>query len=230
MATVETPTEVRATAKYVRTAPRKAQLVAAEIRGRRAVEARQVLAFMTRAAARDVDKVLASAIANAEANHGLSGDDLYVAAAEVGSGPTLKRWRARARGRVGRIKKRTCHITIRLALVEEAVAAAKAPAVEEKPKTPARARRTKAETPVAEPAAAVPGEAEQAAEEKPKRAPRRKAAEPAAEAAPAAEEKPKRAPRKKAEPAPQAEASPAAEEKPKRAPRKKAEPKPEEES
>src|ERR671932_1880389 len=116
MATVEdTRTQVRAEARYVRTAPRKAQLVAEQIRGRSVPEARTILAFMTRDAARDVEKVLSSAVANAEANHGLVGDELYVSVATVGAGPTLKRWRARARGRVARIKKRTCHITIRLA-------------------------------------------------------------------------------------------------------------------
>ena len=121
MATIETPVnEVRAEARYVRTAPRKAQLVADQIRGRTVPEARTILAFTARDAARDVEKVLASAVANAEANHGLVGDDLYVSAAYVGAGPTLKRWRARARGRVARIKKRTCHITIRLALSAEA--------------------------------------------------------------------------------------------------------------
>ena len=78
-------------------------------------EARTILAFMTRDAARDVRRVLDSAAANAEANHGLDSDDLYVVSAFVGAGPTLKRWKARARGRVGRIKKRTCHITIALA-------------------------------------------------------------------------------------------------------------------
>lgn len=226
MADVETPTEVRATAKYVRTAPRKAQLVAAEIRGRRAVEARQILAFMTRDAARDVDKVLASAIANAEANHGLSGDELYVSAAEIGSGPTLKRWRARARGRVGRIKKRTCHITIRLAPVEEAAPAPRAPAVEEKPRAQSRARRPKAEATVTTPEAPPPAVDEPAPEEKPKRAPRKKPAGPAAGPGAEAEATPK-PPRPRTKPA--AEAAPAAE-KPKRAPRKKAEPKPEEES
>ena len=119
MAAVEERTFVRAEARYVRTAPRKAQLVAEQIRGRTVPEARTILAFMTRDAARDVEKVLTSAVANAEANHGLDGDELYVLTATVGSGPTLKRWRARARGRVARIKKRTCHITIALALPEE---------------------------------------------------------------------------------------------------------------
>ena len=118
MATIETPTEFRAEAKYVRAAPRKAQLIVSEIRGMPVAEARTALTFMTRAAAEDVAKVLASAIANAETHPDYNGEDLYVSAAFVGSGPTLKRWRARARGRVGRIKKRTCHITIRLATVE----------------------------------------------------------------------------------------------------------------
>ena len=119
MAAVEERTSVRAEARYVRTAPRKAQLVAEQIRGRSVPEARTILAFMTRDAARDVEKVLSSAVANAEANHGLDGDELYVLAATVGAGPTLKRWRARARGRVARIEKRTCHITIALALPED---------------------------------------------------------------------------------------------------------------
>src|SRR5205814_10693830 len=116
MATVDQPrTEVRAEAKYVRAAPRKAQLVAEQIRGRTVPEARTILAFTTRDAARDLEKVLASAVANAETNHGLVGDDLYVSAAYVGAGPTQKRWRARARARGARIRKRTCHITIRRA-------------------------------------------------------------------------------------------------------------------
>jgi large subunit ribosomal protein L22 len=172
MAAVEEPrTQVRAEARYVRTAPRKAQLVTEQIRGRTVPEARTILAFMTRDAARDVERVLSSAVANAEANHNLDGDDLYVSVAVVGAGPTLKRWRARARGRVARIKKRTCHITIALALPEGGVIPAPRPA-------PA-------------PAAAAEPPAEE--EAKPKRAPARKKAEeqPAAEEAPAAEEKPK---------------------------------------
>ena len=116
MAAVETRSQVRAEARYVRAAPRKAQLIVDQIRGRSVPEARTILAFMTRDAANDVRKVLDSAAANAEANHGLMADELYVVSAFVGAGPTLKRWRARARGRVGRVKKRTCHITIALAL------------------------------------------------------------------------------------------------------------------
>jgi large subunit ribosomal protein L22 len=201
MAAVEERTSVRAEVRYVRTAPRKAQLVAEQIRGRTVPEARTILAFMTRDAARDVEKVLTSAVANAEANHGLDGDELYVLTATVGSGPTLKRWRARARGRVARIKKRTCHITIALALPEEQAIPAPLP----KPAPVA--------APVPEPEAVEEEEAPP-----PKRATRRKAAETAE----TTEEKPKpkRAPRKKAETA-EAEEKP----KPKRAPRKKAEPK-----
>ena len=108
----ERRTTARAQARFVRSAPRKVQLVVDQIRGRTVPEARTILAFLTRAAAKDVERVLTSAVANAEANHGLIGDDLYVAEAYVGGGPMLKRYRARARGRVARIRKRTCHITI----------------------------------------------------------------------------------------------------------------------
>ena len=114
MATVE-KTEVRAQAKWVRISPRKARVVAEHIRGRSVPEARTVLAFTQRAAAVEIAKVLKSAVANAEANHGLIGDELLVYACTIDEGPTIKRWRARARGRVARIRKRTCHITIRLA-------------------------------------------------------------------------------------------------------------------
>jgi large subunit ribosomal protein L22 len=191
MATTEdTRTQVRAEARYVRTAPRKAQLVTEQIRGRPVPEARTILAFMTRDAARDVEKVLSSAVANAEANHNLDADELYVSVATVGAGPTLKRWRARARGRVARIKKRTCHITIALALPEGGVIPAPRPA-------PA---------PAPEPAAEE--------EEKPKRAPRKKAEEPTAESA-AAEDKPK-TPKRTTKPKADAEATAETKPKPKR--------------
>src|SRR5919199_3390386 len=114
MATTEETREVRAEAKWVRSSPRKARLVVEHIRGRTVPEARTVLAFSERAVAREVEKVLRSAVANAEANHGLVGDDLVVSAAYVDEGPTIKRWRPRARGRVARIRKRTCHITVKL--------------------------------------------------------------------------------------------------------------------
>jgi large subunit ribosomal protein L22 len=143
-ATSERP-EVRAEAKWVRVSPRKARLVVEHIRGRSVPEARTVLAFTTRAAAREVEKVLRSAVANAEANHGLVGDDLLVSAAYVDEGPTIKRWRARARGRVARIRKRTCHITVKLGENPRAVTAppkrAAASAEAEKPKRAPRARK-----------------------------------------------------------------------------------------
>ena len=193
MAAVQEPrTQVRAEARYVRTAPRKAQLVAEQIRGRPVPEARTILAFMTRDAARDVEKVLSSAVSNAETNHGLVGDELYVSIATVGAGPTLKRWRARARGRVARIKKRTCHITIALALPDEqaipeprgAVVLQPEPVEEETPK-PKRAPR-KADEP----------KEEAKAEEKPKparkRATKSKAEEPKAETKPKPKPRPKR--------------------------------------
>jgi large subunit ribosomal protein L22 len=107
--------EVRAQAKWVRCSARKARLVTEHIRGRSVPEARTVLAFTQRAAAREIEKVLHSAVSNAEANHGMNGDELVVAAAYVDEGPTIKRWRARARGRVARIRKRTCHITVLVA-------------------------------------------------------------------------------------------------------------------
>jgi large subunit ribosomal protein L22 len=106
--------EVRAAAKWVRITPRKARLVVEHIRGRTVPEARTMLAFTDRAAAREIDKLLRSAVANAEANHNLVGDDLVVKTAYVDEGPTIKRWRARARGRAARIRKRMCHITITL--------------------------------------------------------------------------------------------------------------------
>jgi large subunit ribosomal protein L22 len=108
---------VRAQARWVHSSARKARLVTDLIRGRSVPEARTILAFSNRAVAKDVEKVLRSAVANAESRPDLhwAGDELVVAAAYADEGPTLKRWRARARGRVARIRKRTCHITIELA-------------------------------------------------------------------------------------------------------------------
>src|SRR3954470_16126635 len=121
MATVETPEQqVQATAKWVHSSARKARLVTDQIRGRSVPEARTILAFTQKAVARDVEKVLRSAVANAEANHNLEGDDLVISAIYADEGPTLKRFRPRARGRVGRIFKRTCHITIKLVEAEQA--------------------------------------------------------------------------------------------------------------
>ena len=117
-AAVQDRDTVRAQARYVRCSARKARLVLEHIRGKQAAEAAAILAFQPRAAARDAGKVLASAIANAENNNGYDADDLVVVAAYADEGPTLKRWRPRARGRVNRIRKRTCHITIQLAVAE----------------------------------------------------------------------------------------------------------------
>ena len=106
---------VRAQAKWVRTSARKARLVLDHIRGRSVPEARTILAFTPRAVATDIEKVLRSAVANAESAHGLDGDELVVESAFADEGPTLKRWKPRARGRVNRIRKRTCHVTLVLA-------------------------------------------------------------------------------------------------------------------
>ena len=150
MAAVETQTTVRAQAKYVRSSARKARLITDLIRGRSVPEARTVLAFSARAVAKDVEKVLRSAIANAESRPDLhwNGDDLVVVTAYADEGPTLKRHRPRARGRVNAIMKRTCHITVELAQSPQAIAqAAEAAAA-----APKRTRTKKAaeEAPVAE--------------------------------------------------------------------------------
>jgi Ribosomal protein L22p/L17e len=135
---------VKASSKYVRTSPRKARLVVEHIRGRSVPEARTVLAFTQRAVARDIEKLLKAAVANAEANHGLIGDDLLVSAAYI--------------------RKRTCHITLKLSPIEDvAVTRAEPAAAEEKPK---RAPRRKA-APKAE-----------KGESKPKRRPAKKSATP----------------------------------------------------
>ena len=131
---------VRAQAKWVRTSARKARLVLDHIRGRPVPEARTILAFTARAAATDIEKVLRSAVANAESNLGLDGDDLLVEAAYADEGPTLKRWKPRARGRVNRIRKRTCHVT--LVLVE-------------RPEESTGRRRRRQTTPAAEAATAT---------------------------------------------------------------------------
>ena len=145
MSAVETPREVRAQAKYVRMSPRKARLVAEHIRGRSVPEARAVLAFTSREAAGVLQKVLQSAVSNAEANHGIAEDRLYVKTTYVDGGPVMKRWRARARGRVARIRKRTCHITVTLAERQQASPTEESVQAEavESATTPKRAAKTK---------------------------------------------------------------------------------------
>ena len=160
MAVVETAERqtVRAQAKWVHSSARKARLVTDLIRGRSVPEARTVLAFSKRAVAKDVEKVLRSAVANAESRPDLlwNGDDLVVAVAYADEGPTLKRWRARARGRASSIKKRTCHITIELAQAPAAAAAApaaKEPRRRRSERAPVSADQPQAEPPAEEPAA-----------------------------------------------------------------------------
>jgi large subunit ribosomal protein L22 len=158
MPATETRPEVHATAKWVGSSARKARLVTDLIRGRSVPEARTILAFSERAVAHDVEKVLRSAVANAEANNGWNGDELVVVTAYADEGPTLKRWRARARGRVARIRKRTCHITVRLAQLDEV-------AVEERPRRGPAVPVTAAPEPAeAEAAAAAEEPAEPSAE------------------------------------------------------------------
>src|SRR5260221_9064441 len=144
MAAVETTQQtVRAQARWVHSSARKARLVTDLIRGRSVPEARTILAFSNRAVAKDIEKVLRSAVANAESRPDLhwNGDTLVVVTAYADEGPTLKRWRARARGRVNRIRKRTCHITL---IVREAEAA-------KRPRKQAAVAAAAAEEPTAEP-------------------------------------------------------------------------------
>ena len=102
----------RARASYVRSSAYKAREVLDLIRGKSCADAQDILAFSDRDVARPISKVLDSALANAEHNDGLDADEMYVAACYADEGPTLKRWRPRARGRATRIRKRTCHITV----------------------------------------------------------------------------------------------------------------------
>ncbi len=116
MATVTVDNETRpgsrAVAKYVRSSAFKVREVLDLVRGKSYSEAREILTFSERRISDAIAKCLDSAVANAEHNHELDGDELYVAACYADEGPTLKRWRPRARGRATRIRKRTCHITV----------------------------------------------------------------------------------------------------------------------
>jgi ribosomal protein L22 len=110
---------VTARAKYVRTSARKARLVADHVRGKSVTEARAILAHTPRAVAEDWEKLLNSAVANAEHNHELLGDDLRILSITADEGPTLKRFRPRAMGRASRIRKRTSHLSIALTPKEQ---------------------------------------------------------------------------------------------------------------
>ncbi|ODN44035.1 50S ribosomal protein L22 [Piscirickettsia litoralis] len=107
--------EAVAKLKYARVSPQKVRLVVDQIRGLPVSRALDVLTFSNKQVAQDVKKVLESAIANAEHNEGADVDELKVSKAFVDEGPRLKRMRARAKGRVNIIVKRTCHITVQVA-------------------------------------------------------------------------------------------------------------------
>ena len=108
----ETRPGSRAVAKYVRSSAFKAREVLDLVRGKSYAEAREILTFSERRISDTIAKCLDSAVANAEHNDELDGDELFIAACYADEGPTLKRWRPRARGRATRIRKRTCHITV----------------------------------------------------------------------------------------------------------------------
>ena len=113
------PPVVKASARYVRIAPRKARLIADQVRGLHIEKARALLQFSPRSAAQDIHKLINSAAANAENNHDLIGDEMKVASITVDEGPTLRRFRPRAMGRATPINKRTSHIRVALTPVED---------------------------------------------------------------------------------------------------------------
>jgi ribosomal protein L22 len=113
------PPVVKASARYVRIAPRKARLIADQVRGMHIEKARALLRFSPRGAAHDIHKLINSAAANAENNHDLIGDEMRVSSITVDEGPTLRRFRPRAMGRATPINKRTSHIAVALTPVED---------------------------------------------------------------------------------------------------------------
>ncbi|HET7120567.1 MAG TPA: 50S ribosomal protein L22 [Solirubrobacterales bacterium] len=110
---------MRARARYVRVAPRKARLIADQVRGMHIEQARALLQFSPRGAAHPIQKLINSAAANAENNHDLIGDEMRVSSITVDEGPTLRRFRPRAMGRATPINKRTSHIAVALTPVED---------------------------------------------------------------------------------------------------------------
>lgn len=112
--------EAKAISRFVRVSPRKARVVVDQIRGKSVLQAREVLAFTNRAVAEVVEKTLNSAVANAENNAHANVNNLVVKSCYVDEGPTLKRYRPRAKGSASRIRKRTSHITIVVSNGEEA--------------------------------------------------------------------------------------------------------------
>ena len=145
--------EVRAVAKYVRVQPRKVRIIADEVRGKAAPHTLALLRYHPSKGARALRKVLLSAMANAEANHGLSADSLQIAAITVDEGPRLKRIEQRAMGRGNRIVKKSSHITVVVSDVEDQ-AVVKPHGTKPKPRptfaTPGRGKRG------GQPAAATP--------------------------------------------------------------------------
>jgi len=113
------PPVVKAKARYVRIAPRKARLIADQVRGMHIEQARALLEFSPRGAAHPIQKLINSAAANAENNHDLIGDEMRVSSITVDEGPTLRRFRPRAMGRATPINKRTSHIAVALTPVED---------------------------------------------------------------------------------------------------------------
>jgi large subunit ribosomal protein L22 len=113
------PPVVRARARYVRVAPRKARLVADQVRGLHIEQALALLQFSPRGAAQDIQKLIESAAANAENNHDLVGDEMRISSITVDEGPTLRRYRPRALGRATPINKRTSHIAVALTPAED---------------------------------------------------------------------------------------------------------------
>jgi len=113
------PPVVKASARYVRIAPRKARLIADQVRGMHIEKARALLQFSPRGAAKDIQKLIDSAAANAENNHDLVGDEMRVSSITVDEGPTLRRFRPRAMGRATPINKRTSHIAVALTPAED---------------------------------------------------------------------------------------------------------------
>lgn len=107
--------EVRAVAKYMRVSPQKVRMLVDAVKGKPVETGLTSLKFMPQKAARIVEKVLRSAVANADQNPDIDVDSLLIRNITVDGGPTLKRWRPRARGRATRILKRTAHITVTLA-------------------------------------------------------------------------------------------------------------------
>ncbi len=173
---------VRAQAKWVRSSARKARIVLEHIRGLNATQARTVLAFTTRDVAKDIDKVLASAIANAVNNHGLDEETLVVHEAFADEGVTAKRFKPRARGRAMTIRKRTSHVTILLRstapiVVETAPAATKVATA----KTTPKAASAKAEEVVVEASVAGVEEAVAIVEDAPAKPKRTRTAKPKVE-------------------------------------------------